>query len=125
LKYKIYEGVSVIERSNFQIKKCKCSIRISAKKKHGKGVTKRRVTTRYMVVRLDGTHDMHTHIRSMFGSKKLIELILKGKMPMNSYLNESARRILTEEEFNSLELNEEYIYGYKENNEDKRYCIAI
>lgn len=105
---------NILKRSDFKIKKCKCSKKIKDKKVNGNRGSKRITTTQSMVVRLNGSYDMHTHLKSMFGARKLLELILKGEMPMNPYLNESARRILMDEEFSKLELNEDYIYGYKE-----------
>lgn len=47
--------------------------------------------------------DAHSHFKHRAGANRLIKLIDKGVKPRNAYFREAARRILTQEEWESLE----------------------
>jgi len=49
--------------------------------------------------RQGGTHEQHAHIRDISKVKVLIHLIENNLLPKDEYLQESCRRLLTEEEF--------------------------
>ena len=56
----------------------------------------------YIVKRIDGDYEQHAHVSTLNGCRLLINLIHKGMMPTSKYLQDSARRLLTEEEYKSL-----------------------
>jgi hypothetical protein len=53
----------------------------------------------------------HAHFRSARGCQKLIRLISHGRLPKESYFRNAAKRILTDDEYESLTSNHkpEYI----------------
>jgi len=53
------------------------------------------------LVSVDGRKG-HGHFKKRNGCNKLVSILKRGKMPKKSYFREAARRILTEDEFESL-----------------------
>ncbi len=62
----------------------------------------------YIVYR-DGTRK-HTHFKSKHGARKFIYLMDKSLLPQSPYFVESAKRVLTEEEFNKLKIRRKQKY---------------
>lgn len=58
----------------------------------------------YIVVRKHPTrYEEHSHLSSLHGAICLIKLLDRNLMPHSKYLQESARRILKEKEFQKLQ----------------------
>lgn len=64
-------------------------IKFNIIKKHGS----------YIVRRIDGGYNQHAHINKYSTCKLLIKLIHANKLPTSEYLQDSCRRLLTEEEY--------------------------
>lgn len=59
----------------------------------------------YIVVRKYPTrYEEHSHLSSLQGAIQLIKLLDQNHMPHSKYLQESARRILKEKEYERLEV---------------------
>ena len=56
----------------------------------------------YIIIRLDGEYDNHSHVTTLNGCRLLISLIRQNRLPTSKYLQESARRLLTDEEYKTL-----------------------
>ena len=67
-------------------------IRLTIVKQHGS----------YIVSRVDGDHSQHAHISTMNGCQLLIKFIGHNRPPTSAYLQGSARRLLTEDEYSQL-----------------------
>ena len=67
-------------------------IKLSIIKQHGS----------YIVSRVDGEYPMHAHISTMNGCRLLIRFIHTNRLPTSKYLQGSARRLLTDEEYSQL-----------------------
>lgn len=65
--------------------------------------TIKRTSHDYVVIRMGGEYDQHSHFNSRSGAKKIIELIQHGKRPKKKYFIIAAKRLLTEEEFEQLQ----------------------
>ena len=65
-------------------------------------IRKDRKTGGYVVIRVGADYDMHAHVKSMAGCQQLIRLIEMGLEPKSDWLQQSARRLLTDEEYQSL-----------------------
>ena len=65
--------------------------------------TIKRTSHDYVVIRVEGEYDQHSHFKSKSGARKIIELIEHGKRPTKKYFVIAARRLLTEEEFEQLQ----------------------
>ncbi len=62
-------------------------------------------TSSYVVVRKNPTlYGEHSHLSSLQGAIFLIRLLEQNRMPHSKYLQESARRILKENEFQELQI---------------------
>jgi len=62
----------------------------------------------YIVYR-KGT-EKHTHFNSKHGARKFLYLMNKNLLPQSPYFVESARRVLTEEEFKKLKIRRKQKY---------------
>lgn len=58
----------------------------------------------YVVIRVNGEYEQHSHFKRKSGALKLIELIRMGLMPKKPYFIKAAKRLLTEEEFKQLKI---------------------
>ena len=67
----------------------------------------------YIVIRKDGAYRQHAHLSTLDGCRKLIQLIERGLLPKNTYLQGSCRRLLTEQEYNSLKKPKQKYYNSK------------
>ena len=56
----------------------------------------------FIVKRIDGPQDAHAHFKNRQGGQKLLYLIERDTMPKAEYFRTAARRVLSEEEFESL-----------------------
>ena len=56
----------------------------------------------YIVRRVGGEYSQHSHISTINGCRKLINLIQLGLLPTSRYLQVSCSRLLTEEEYKVL-----------------------
>ena len=56
----------------------------------------------YIVSRADGEYSMHAHVSTMNGCRLLIRFIHTNRLPASKYLQGSARRLLTEDEYSQL-----------------------
>jgi hypothetical protein len=56
----------------------------------------------YIVSRVDGEYSQHAHVSTMNGCRLLIKFIHENKLPTSKYLQDSCRRLLTEEEYAKL-----------------------
>ena len=56
----------------------------------------------YIVSRVDGEHSQHAHISTMNGCQLLIRFIHTNRLPTSAYLQGSARRLLTDDEYKQL-----------------------
>jgi hypothetical protein len=56
----------------------------------------------YIVRRVDGEYKQHAHISTMNGCRLLIRFIRQNRLPTSTYLQGSARRLLTEDEYSQL-----------------------
>ena len=56
----------------------------------------------YIVSRIDGEYSQHAHISSVNGCQLLIRFIRQNRLPTSTYLQGSARRLLTEDEYSQL-----------------------
>ena len=65
--------------------------------------TIKRTSHDYVVIRVNGTYEQHSHFRSKSGARKIIELLTHNKMPTKKYFITAAKRLLTEEEFDQLQ----------------------
>lgn len=65
--------------------------------------TIKRTSHDYVVIRVNGEYEQHSHFRSKSGARKIIELLQHNKMPTKKYFITAAKRLLTEEEFNQLQ----------------------
>ena len=54
--------------------------------------------------------EKHTHFSSKHGARKFLYLMNKGLLPNSPYFVESARRVLTEDEFNNLKVKHKQKY---------------
>lgn len=61
------------------------------------------------IVFIEGREE-HAHFRSVRGCQKLIRLLKAGKMPSEGYFRNAAKRLLTEDEFESLIDNHKPMY---------------
>lgn len=64
--------------------------------------TIKRTTRDYVVIRVNGEYEQHSHFKSKSGARKMIELIEHNKLPDKKYFRIAAKRLLTEEEYDSL-----------------------
>lgn len=62
----------------------------------------------YIVRRVDGEYSQHAHLSSMKGCKLLIRLIHTNTLPSSRYLQESCRRLLSEDEYKRLRKKQRY-----------------
>ena len=57
----------------------------------------------YLVVRNDkGIYGQHGHFNRLYSAREFIGIIESGELPRCEYYIECAKRVLTQEEFNSL-----------------------
>jgi hypothetical protein len=56
----------------------------------------------YIVSRVEGEYSQHAHVSTMNGCRLLIKFIHENKLPTSKYLQDSCRRLLTEEEYAKL-----------------------
>ena len=56
----------------------------------------------YIVSRVDGEYSQHAHVSTMNGCQLLIRFIRQNRLPTSTYLQGSARRLLTDEEYSQL-----------------------
>lgn len=56
----------------------------------------------WVIIRVGGTYQQHAHVKSMAGCMQLIRLIEMGLEPKSDWLQQSARRLLTDEEYRGL-----------------------
>lgn len=86
-------------------------MRMSSKTVYKKGkFTVIQTSTDYVVrnERLDYAH--HSHFHSLKGAKRSIDLISRRVLPQNEWWREALRRLLTEEEYLSLQPNKKQAY---------------
>lgn len=67
----------------------------------------------YILIRENGEYAQHSHISTIVGVHKVIECIKKERIPDSTYLRESCRRLLTEEEFARLRPKKDKYYNSK------------
>lgn len=59
----------------------------------------------YLVVRIDNDfYNQYGHFKKLYSAREFIGIIESGELPRCEYYLECARRVLTEEEFNSLKI---------------------
>ena len=56
----------------------------------------------WVIIRVNGHYEQHAHIKSMAGCQQLLRLIEMGLEPKSDWLQQSARRLLTDEEYQKL-----------------------
>ena len=56
----------------------------------------------FVIIRVNGEKEQHAHIKTMGGCHQLMRLIELGLEPKSGWLQTSARRLLSEEEYNAL-----------------------
>ena len=56
----------------------------------------------WVIIRVNGHYEQHAHIKSMAGCQQLLRLIEMGLEPKSDWLQQSARRLLTDEEYQRL-----------------------
>lgn len=66
----------------------------------------------WIVIRKE--YQWHSHHSTEQGCQKLIDMLIKNKMPRSEYLKESAKRLTTEDEYSGLKLG-------KQNYVNRRY----
>ena len=59
-------------------------------------------TRDYVVIRVNGEYNQHSHYKDKRAALRLIETIEKGKKPNNLYDQVAAKRLLTKEEYEQL-----------------------
>ena len=64
--------------------------------------TIKRTSHDYVVIRIGGTYDQHSHFRNKSGARKIIELLTHNQLPTKKYFKDAAKRLLTEEEYKQL-----------------------
>lgn len=64
-----------------------------------------------IVIRIGGAYEQHAHLRNISSAKGLINLLMHGLLPKSDYLKESARRLLTEEEYSNLKIPKDKYYN--------------
>ena len=69
-----------------------------------------RTNRHYIIKRKNGEYHQHSHTQTRDGCEKLLRLIVKGLLPKDDYFKQAAKRILTEEEYNSLKVKERQRY---------------
>lgn len=57
----------------------------------------------YIVRRLNADYKCHAHCKTKNGARLLINLISKDILPISDYLKGSCQRLLTEDEYNTLQ----------------------
>lgn len=65
-------------------------------------ITRDKIQRSWVVYRVGGDHSQHAHLQRRKTCYLLIKLINKGIMPRSTWLQESCRRLLLEEEFARL-----------------------
>lgn len=68
----------------------------------------------FVLARQDFPYDFHAHLKTIHGCKMVVECIEKGKLPKNSWMVGSCKRLLTEEEFQSLRPPKQSYYNSKQ-----------
>jgi hypothetical protein len=63
------------------------------------------------VIRVDGEYAQHAHIKALITCNTLITLLHNNKLPASKYLQGSARRLLTEEEYKMLKPKKQQYYN--------------
>ena len=56
----------------------------------------------WVIIRVNGHYEQHAHIKSMAGCQQLLRLIEMGLEPKSDWLQQSARRLLTDDEYQML-----------------------
>ena len=73
----------------------------------------------YVIKRVDGTYQQHSHYKDKREAEKLIEYLEKGKRPIRRYDQIAAKRLLTKEEYEALKVQKRkqmyYNVGVKKN----------
>jgi len=55
-----------------------------------------------IIIRQDGEYSQHAHIKTIKGCMILLRLIKNNRLPKSQYLQESCKRLLTNDEFKML-----------------------
>lgn len=64
----------------------------------------------YIIKRKNGEYSQHSHFDSRQGCEKLLRLITKQTMPNDQYFRTAAKRILSDDEFESLQMHKKQQY---------------
>jgi hypothetical protein len=67
----------------------------------------------YVLIRDDFPYDCHAHLKTIHGCKIVVECIEKGKLPKNAWMVGSCKRLLTEDEFQTLRSTKQKYYNSK------------
>jgi len=71
----------------------------------------KKVQKGYIVYRKQGTREQHAHFNSKHSAMEFIKLMNKKLLPRSDYYKASAKRVLTEDEYNRLktEVKQKYV----------------
>ncbi len=53
----------------------------------------------WVVSRIGGTYEQHSHHNNLYGAKLVVSFIKKRELPKSNYLKGSCKRLLTETEY--------------------------
>jgi len=71
----------------------------------------KRTSRDYIVIRKNGEYSQHAHISTINGCNRLIYLIDNNLLPTSKYLQDSCRRLLTEDEYTKLKQKKQRYYN--------------
>lgn len=56
----------------------------------------------WVIIRAGGNYEQHAHVKTMGGCQQVMRLIDMGLEPKSQWLQQSVRRLLTEDEYRGL-----------------------
>lgn len=59
-------------------------------------------TQTWVVYRVGGEHEQHCHMKKIGACRRLIKILKQGDYPYSPWMQESARRLLTDSEYREL-----------------------
>lgn len=65
-------------------------------------ITKDRISCTWVVYRVGGEPSQHCHMKKIGACRRLIKILKQGDYPYSPWMQESARRLLNEEEYAKL-----------------------
>ena len=65
----------------------------------------------YIITRVDGEYSQHAHLSTRDGCNRLLNLIENKLLPNSKYLQESCRRLLTDDEYAKLRQKKQMYYN--------------